>query len=300
MISFFIIPILASIWLVTVASDGCIRADKDKSTYGGDNGVMSSFIVVEACNCGLSNRLGLIAAALHIADLRNIPFVVSAWHEYNEVKDPSSYPDHGHFLELFQPIPNLVFIHQNIEQRFRKDSIKSLPECRGYHFEDGVKSCGCGVEPDHDSLIRQYSKFVLTWENNREIQDFVRENKICSTAAIHIRRTDLLHTPTTDEHFLRFVRNLPHDQKVFIMTDNNDTRQKFIRELGSDRVITYGSFSDHAIGRPRHTSIRHFIVEAMIATHAKVFMGTETASSSDLVNIFREVNRVAINESCSK
>ena len=61
------------------------------------------YIIAEA-DAGLSNRLRVLAAYMYIAQANyNGANLVFAW-DVN-----SACP--GHFLEIFQPIPNLIFLH---------------------------------------------------------------------------------------------------------------------------------------------------------------------------------------------
>lgn len=128
-----IVIVIQSIYFNVIKSDYCPRADNDSTIYSSSfNG---SYILLQGGVSGLSNRLGVMAAVLHIAELRNVPFVVFTWSAYdtdwNNVKK-HHYPDNSHFLELFQPISNCIFINSNQYESFKSNMILSFPNCGGW------------------------------------------------------------------------------------------------------------------------------------------------------------------------
>jgi len=88
-------------------------AELFKSNDGG------KYILIE-CDAGLSNRLRVLAAYMHIAkELYNNSDVVMIW-DTNESCN-------GHFLQAFEPIPRITFTTSYSRNVFEEHALKTYP-----------------------------------------------------------------------------------------------------------------------------------------------------------------------------
>lgn len=237
---------------------------------------------------GLSNRIGGVAAALYSAAQKNMSVVVFVW--------PSTYLDP--FYQLFDVIPRLIIIDESLAPIYLSGA-KFVSAC---YLTESCWSMKWAVDPTYKyfdkspddfalTTAQTYSLFQLSEENSKIVEIFVKTENICAAHAIHIRRTDMLDYKTSDEDFLQHIASKPQKDKIFILTDNNQTREWFREKIGRERVITFGSFRGPIEGgTSRHTSEVMAIIEVMIASFASTFKGTVPSTFSELVDIFRRVN----------
>ena len=237
---------------------------------------------------GLSNRIGGVAAALYSATLKNITLVVFEWPTNNAYDE---------FYSIFEIIPRLIIIEPSLAPMY-KAGAKFVSQC---YKTESCWSMKWGVDPVHkyfdkspedfaQTTAHAYIPLQLSEENLKIVEAFVAKEGICKAHAIHIRRTDMVDFKTSDQDFLDFVASKPSNSKVFVLTDNNSTREWFREKIGQDRVITYGTIRGPAAGSLRHTSETMAFIEAMIASFAASFKGTVPSTFSEMVDIFRRVN----------
>jgi hypothetical protein len=212
------------------------------------------YIVAES-DAGLSNRLRVLAGYMYVGEARfSGAHLVFIW-DVN-----AACP--GHFLEIFQPIPGVLFANNG--SRYVVDKFIPTPRI----------------------------KFMAS--------EFVRKYDICNAAAMHLRLTDLedqikakrkAHRGINIEAYMEFVEK---QNKVFLLTDNPDTQKLFIDKY-PDKVIVYDRISPkvNVTDKPvdfRYTSLEHTIIDVLVAAHAKKFKPSLYSSLSDLVAHFRDVS----------
>ena len=203
-------------------------------------------------NAGLGNRLRVLAAYLLIAkEFYKTANIVMIW---DKNRDCTS-----HFLELFEPIDNLVFISRFSRNAFQENALKVLPYIK--YMEDILEYHGIIKDATNISQSIPYedlgfSQFVPLPRIMSTAMKFIMENNISEAIAFHVRRTDFIgvvKVKRTDLEFFRIIDDLQVDRKVFLLTDNPHTRHLFVSKYGS-RIVCFGNMS--AITR-KENSLRH-------------------------------------------
>lgn len=245
---------------------------------GARNNSTALTLIVGHAGHGLCNNLGVIAFGLYFAQAKHIDTVAFYW--YSE----------DHFLELFQPIPNLVFINREDEYNF----LRSIPNFIDvtfpeYKFDPIQDVIPMTTEQFRVAQMHVYSKYVLTYQNELEVSRFVETHSVCDAIAIHVRKTDF-GEGSPDEEYMEFVDSFDEKPKVFILTDNGETQRKFVHMIGTERSLVYEHIPLDKGLRRRHTSIEQAGKEMMIATYAKAFCGTSESTFSETIEIFRRVH----------
>ena len=212
------------------------------------------YIIAES-DAGLSNRLRVLAAYMYIAQANyNGAHLVFAW-DVN-----SACP--GHFLEIFQPIPNLIFMLNSSRSAMEKNAKISF-EVSNAVFSWTLLSNNIprnkfgGIQHD------MYRKFLPTRNVMDKVTQFVRAYNICSSSAMHVRQTDLnLHLSrrkkrTTDwDSYYTFIESRPKEENIFLLSDNPEAQHHFIEKYGAHKIIVYTLMASIDEQKPFGTS-RH-------------------------------------------
>ena len=278
------------------------------------NGYDRSYILIE-CDAGFSNRLRVLAAYVHVAkELYNNSEIVMIW-DTNESCN-------GQFLQAFEPIPQVTFTTSNSRHTFEAHALKRYPNtdvdmARIFELNNLIYN----KSYFHFIQLSLYANFIPIPDLNDIAIEFIRSHNICYSGAIHVRRTDLdahhaIHDGwaksmrTSDEDFFKFINNLPPDVPVYLLTDNRHTQLEFLSKYGEDRIIVYHNIDENttlSVSRShyirgsdtngnlrehhRFTSLLRTMLDIIIATHSRYFMGTFFSSLSALIHIFRDLRR---------
>ncbi len=209
--------------------------------------------IIAQSDGGLSNRLrALFAYRLLAYFLYHHARLIFVW-DVNEACP-------GDFLEVFEPLPNVTFIHSNELNHYRNSplALEIYPNDRrtfesilydidfNYLIEDRVWG------ELRAELLREL-KPVPSLQH--EIDTFIIQHDICHQAAMHIRKTDLecILKPKQRmgiDSFFHFVdkqtssHSLSHSEstlrprqvvmKVFLLTDSPETQQLFLQRYNNN------------------------------------------------------------------
>lgn len=262
-------------------------------------------------DAGFCNRLRALAAFMFVAEKNyNGAHVGFIW-DINEACP-------GHFLEVFEPI-NTVFFAQNYSRGVLSSAAvktyKSTTDPLPFIFQkNGIHARAMGYRNLGPIERALYSQFVPNSEVYSIVSDFVKMYDLCTAVAMHVRMTDLNKRLVAEkkntalEDYFRYVERLPASQPVFLMTDNPDTQQLFLSKYGSKKVIVYkklvGATVDgvsipiarnavNTTGTPpeerRFTTIKHFVIELLIAAHTLQVRQSKYSSASEAILIFKHV-----------
>ena len=246
---------------------------------------------------GLANRLRLLAAYMVVSEVvYNTSHIVMVW-EVNEACN-------GHFLEIFQPLENVVFVTANQRQMFERNAIAQFgPSYAG--FLEVLRRFELDTTPDHWHMLRRekYRSYHPVTAVLREVNQFVFRHNICKCIGVHARHTDLdklnLHNHSNahnDLSHFEFIDSFTSNQCVYLMTDNPTTQLMFHKRYGH-RLLVYETIRDnsaHVGPHHRYTTLFHTVVDVLISAFSFSFHGSMGSSLSELVHLF---NITFVNES---
>ena len=271
-----------------------VGADNPTAIVAASAGPDPGYIVAES-DAGLSNRLRVLAGYMYVAESRfNGAHLVFIW-DVN-----SACP--AHFLEIFEPIPNVLFANNGSRYVVDKHSkINYENSWAVLHWTlqmNGIPKNRYGHPTWAQIEHNMYAKFVPTARIKYMASEFIKKHDICNAVAMHLRLTDLedqikakrkAHRGINIEAYIEFVES--HD-KVFLLTDNPDT-QNFFMDKFPNKIIVYEKMTPKSNEtKPvdfRYTSLEHTIIDVLVAAHAKTFKPSLYSSLSDLVGHFRNV-----------
>lgn len=196
------------------------------------------YIIAES-NGGLSNRLRVLAAYMHIAESKyDGAHVVFIW----DANDACP----GHFLQIFQPIPNVVFATNSsryvLDKRAKMCYENSLAVFPWTMAMNGVPR----NKPRWSSIeYSMYSRYSPNREVMNKVTAFVQAHNVCSISAMHLRTTDLsIHLARKNkavniDSYFAFVESRPVDEAVFLLTDNPDSQKLFLDKYGPKKILVY-------------------------------------------------------------
>lgn len=208
---------------------------------------------------GLGNRLRVI-----LSYLREYKDIKVLWKKTPEIS-------HDHFLDVFEPIKGVNFLYA------LPKNTKVISTCNplgDWYDKDGKELI---------SLIKPKARIIERILAQRP-----------PDIAIHVRRTD--HSKlaqskqkfTTDQMFFDFVdqaaANLS-DLAIYVATDNAQTYSLFAQRY-SGHVQTLSTFNKSRASL-RQTSLADSVVDWFICANAKVFMGSDYSSFTDLIRFKR-------------
>lgn len=136
-----------------------------------------------------------------------------------------------------------------------------------------------------------YSKLKLRPEIQAKIDKFVHDNRISDGIAVHVRRTDFLTDSNRksevkpNETWFDFIDKsivkMGKDTPVYLATDNEITQREFVTKYPN--IIMWKTIGKTK--KLRKTSLEDAVIDVYIARHAKVFLGTQNSSYSDLIEL---------------
>ena len=199
---------------------------------------------------GLCNRLRLVFSVLAKARKLGVSLRV-IWVPDSECN--------GHFLDVFEPVPDIQFVGDSWVHALLPLAIESYLAVGDRDYSRLVP-----VEP-----VRTRVKALL--------QDLGRP-----FAAMHLRRTDLAllgkNDDLHDDKFETVVRDENPSHKIYLATDNADTQTKFLRNFPG-RIVVNKPIEKQA-GSRRQTGLDHAVVDLFTCAHSDRFVGTKNSSFS--------------------
>jgi hypothetical protein len=145
------------------------------------------YIIAES-DGGLSNRLRVLAAYMWVAKARyNNSHLVFIW----DVNDACP----GHFLQVFEPIPTVVFATNSsryvLDKNAKQNYENSLAVFTWTLQMNDIPKNRFGFPTWGQIEYNMYSRFIPTNVIMVAVEDFVYKHNICNSSAMHIRVTDL-------------------------------------------------------------------------------------------------------------
>jgi hypothetical protein len=205
------------------------------SPYSGPD---PGYIIAES-DGGLSNRLRVLAAYMHIAESKyDGAHLVFIW----DANDACP----GHFLQLFQPISNVIFATNSSRYVLDKRA-KIVYENSLAVFTWTMSMNDIPKNKPRWSTIEynMYSRYSPNREVMNKVAAFVKAHNVCSIAAMHLRTTDLsIHLARKNkavniDSYFAFVDSRPADESVFLLTDSPDSQKIFLDKYGPKKILVY-------------------------------------------------------------
>ena len=207
-------------------------------------------------NSGLCNRLRVLFSWLKIAKDNNCILEV-----YWNIDDHCN----GHFLEVFEAIPGVIFI-------------KKTPSKVDYY--------GCYQHKDIDLTKALYSDLIPKKQILSKIQDFTDRYKKFN--AVHIRRTDYLKLAerkkiaVSNYDYERFISE--SEYPIYISCDNKDTQDYFL-DFSTKTFIKNKIINSK---QRRQTSLEHAVFDMFVCCRSIKFLGTNSSTFSDLIYMLKQ------------
>lgn len=282
-----------------------------------DNG----YIIAESSS-GLANRLRVLAAYLHVAEAKyKGAHLVFIW-DKNEACP-------GHFLSVFEPVPNVIFAKnesRNVLDKHSKINYENSFAVFSWIMKmNDIPRNKFGYPSWSQIEYNMHSRFFPTREIMFKAINFVRGHNICNSSAMHIRETDMAATlakssggrkKSSIQQFIKFVESRPTEEPVFLLTDNPVTQKFFVEKYGSKKILVY-DFMESAINQlplrvanasdiisnriseissalssdHRFTTLENTVLDVIIAAHAKIFKPSGFSSLSELVLMFNRIGK---------
>lgn len=225
-----------------------VHADNPTSIVKPYDGPDPGYILAES-DGGLSNRLRVMAAYMYIAEAKyggaHLAFV---W-DIN-----SACP--GHFLEIFQPIPTVIFATNASRYVLDKNAKivyeNSMAVIPWIFTMNNIPKNKFG-QPSWGQIERNmYSRYWPSVRLMRIVTDYVERFNICSSSAMHLRLTDMTTHLTKKKKvvninsYMDFVESRPADEAVFLLTDNPESQRQFLEKFGQKKILTYQTIAPAA------------------------------------------------------
>lgn len=203
---------------------------------------------------GLCNRLRVILSA--ISEHKKI-FVI--WDKNPEIANT-------HFLDVFEPIPQLTFIEKG----------RGIRTC--HEFNDSWRTNVKLLTP-----VNEIEKKVKAIRNSLNV----------SYIALHIRRTDFSDRLATQDYgmYFSFIESNNSQNNVYLATDNQDTLDVF-KDRYPKRILNSSLFQSNS---KRQTSLQDSVIDIVVCANATNFLGTEGSSFSEMI-VSLSNNYLAIKE----
>ena len=216
------------------------------SPYSGPD---PGYIIAES-DGGLSNRLRVLAAYMHIAESKyDGAHLVFIW--------DANHACPGHFLQIFQPISNVVFATNSSRYVLDKRA-KIVYENSLAVFTWTMAMNDIPKNNPRWSTIEynMYSRYSANREVMNKVTAFVQAHNVCSISAMHLRTTDLsVHLARKNkavniDSYFAFVESRPVDEPVFLLTDNPDSQKLFLDKYGPKKILVYSVIPSAEQQRP--------------------------------------------------
>lgn len=293
-----------------------VQADNPTSIVQPYAGPDPGYIIAES-DGGLSNRLRVMASYMHIAEAKfEGAHLVFVW-DKNEACP-------GHFLSIFEPIPNLVFATNSsryVLDKHAKIVFENSYAVMSWIFQmNGIPKNRGGFPSWKQIEHTQYSKYKPTREVMTKVKSFVDKHDICNASAMHLRLTDLdkimgERKRLNIHSYFQFVESRPKEEPVYVLTDNPETQALLLSKYGPEKILFYEKIAplekqqklyisstnssadilrdatDTLPSEHRFTNLEHTLIDVLIAAHAKEFKGSGYSSLTELVNMFDYIGK---------
>ena len=224
-----------------------LLADNPTSIVQPYSGPDPGYILAES-DGGLSNRLRVMAAYMHIGEAKfGGAHLVFVW-DVN-----SACP--GHFLEIFQPVPSVIFAtnaSRYVLDKHAKIVFENSMAVIPWIFTmNNIPKNKFGQASWGQIERNMYSRYWPSVRVMAIVDAYVRRHNVCQGAAMHLRLTDMSTHMSRKKKvvnvnsYFDFVESRPAGEKVFLLTDNPDSQRLFVDKYG-DRILTYQTITPAA------------------------------------------------------
>ncbi len=135
--------------------------------------------------------------------------------------------------------------------------------------------------------IEIYKKIQPLQHIVEEAVEFVKSHSICNANAIQVRKTDFqIFRANKDERFIKIIEN--SNRSFFLATDNIETSINYVKNFGSNKIITYSHFSPKLSSSLRQTYLKTSVTEAVIASYSLEFYMTHDSSWSEYIDLLHQ------------
>lgn len=222
-----------------------VRTDNPTSIVQPYDGPDPGYIIAESTS-GLSNRLRVLAAYMYIGEYKfHGAHTVFIWDKTNACP--------GHFLSLFEPIPNVIFATNS--SRYVLDKHAKIVYENSYAVfnwimqMNNIPKSRFGLPSWAEIERRMYSRYLPNREIMQKVGQFVDRYNICNSSAMHMRTTDLdrqmgERKRTNFQSYFKFVESRPAEERVFLLTDDPKTQRVFLNKYGGDKVLVYSEIAE--------------------------------------------------------
>lgn len=240
---------------ILMLSSNCfesVKSDNPTGVVAPYSGEDPGYILAES-NGGLSNRLRVMAAYIYIGEVKfggaHLAFV---W----DINDACP----GHFLQIFDPIPNVMFATNSSRYVLDKNA-KIVFENSFAVFNwimemNSIPKNKYGFPKWTTIEYNIYSRYSASRDVMKKVTEFVTAHNICNASAMHVRVTDLsvalakTRKKINMASYFAFVESRPPDEPVFLLTDNPDTQRLFLDKYGPKKIIFYSLIAGVEQQRP--------------------------------------------------
>jgi len=203
------------------------------------------YIIAESTS-GLSNRLRVLAAYMYIGEYKyDGAHTVFIWDK------TSACP--GHFLSIFEPIPNVVFATNSSRYVLDKHA-KIVYENSFAVFNwimqmNNIPKNRHGLPSWAEAERRMYSRYFPNRDVMVKANKFIEKYNICNSSAMHLRTTDLdrgmgANKRTNLHSYFKFVESRPPEEKIFMLTDDPKTQRIFLKKYGPNKVLVFSEIAE--------------------------------------------------------
>lgn len=222
----------------------------------------------------------------------------------------------GHFLEIFQPIPGVMFltnISRYVLDKRAKINYENSNAVFGWIMRmNNIPKSRHGFPTWNEIEYKMYSRYFAKPRIMDQVEEYVRKHNVCQSSAMHIRTTDMQKSleskhrrPTNIDAYFHFVDSRPQGESVYLLTDSPQTQAAFLDRYGPQKILVYAvipnaTSSQSAPGAGpygalpadhRYTTLEHTLVDILIAGHSREFKGSPFSSLTELVKMFGDIGR---------
>jgi hypothetical protein len=233
------------LFLILLICFSCISCDNPTSIIPAYSGPDPGYIIAESTS-GLGNRLRVMAAYMYIAQWKyDGAHLVFIW----DITEACP----GHFLSIFEPIPQVVFatnMSRYVLDKHAKINYENSFAVFSWIMKmNNIPKARYGLPSWSDIEYNMHSRYFPTREIMWKALSFISKYDICNASAMHIRETDMSQAVLKSsggkkkfsiQAFINFVESRPNDEKIFLLTDNLQTQRYFLQHYPK-QILIYSS-----------------------------------------------------------
>lgn len=171
----------------------------------------------------------------------------------------------GHFLDVFHPIKDIIFVEKKV-----------LGQATKINWEDR-----CQNTYSQDLKLLPHIEKKILYIQNKTTSNYI---------ATHVRRTDIFNLSrnqpiTKNEQFFKWIDAKISRCNLYLATDNKETQTIFLNRY-NDKIFINEKINLRE--QKRQTSLEHAVIDLFICIYSKDFMGTNWSCWSGFIKDFRK------------